>query len=418
MLRFFKMKAIMKKLILFAMLGLFFSAPVPAEAQILDKITKKVKRKADRKVDQKIDKTIDKGFEEAEEEMKKEKEEGIEKEEEATKDRKIKEQGQQADAQEPVLNWSKYDFVPGDKVLFEDNLTGEENGEFPSRWDLVRGTVENASFGGENIIMFRDGSPMIIPYLKNREQDYLPDIFTIEFDLYMNNHNWFEVFFYDKKNQKAPSGDKILQVNYHEMTVYPVNSRLPDNASIENKWAHIAIAYTRGKLKAYIDETRLINIPHLEFDPIGVSLYAYHASDKNKFYIKNVRIAEGGVKYYDQVLQDGKIIANGIRFDTGKATLKPESMGVINEIVKLMQQYPEIKFSVEGHTDSDGDDTSNMKLSEERAITVANTMVKLGIQKERLSTKGIGETTPIDTNDTPEGKANNRRVEFVKIEIK
>jgi outer membrane protein OmpA-like peptidoglycan-associated protein len=408
----------MKKLILFIILGLFIQAPVPAEAQILKDITKKVKKKAERKADQKIDKTIDKGFEEAEEEMKKEKEEGIEKEEEATKDSKVEEQGQQTDAQEPVLNWSKYDFVPGDKVLFEDNLVGEENGEFPSRWDLVRGTVENAEFGGENIIMFRGGNPKIIPYLKDREQDYLPDVFTIEFDLYVNNVNSFEVFFFDEKNQRQPAKHRTLIINSTGLRLHKVGSYIPDNGSIENKWAHIAVAYTKGKFKAYIDETRLINIPHLEFEPTGIALRAYSASDKYKFYVKNFRLAEGGVKYYDQVMQDGKIIASGIRFDTGKATLKPESMGVINEIVKLMNKYPEIKFSVEGHTDSDGNDTSNMKLSEERAMTVANTMVKLGISEERLSTKGFGETTPMDTNDTPEGKANNRRVEFVKIEIK
>ncbi len=113
-------------------------------------------------------------------------------------------------------------------------------------------------------------------------------------------------------------------------------------------------------------------------------------------------------------MQDGKIIATGIRFDTGKATLKPESMGIINEIIKFMQDHPELNFSVEGHTDSDGDDSSNLVLSEERAKTVMNTMVRLGISADRLSTKGLGESAPMDTNGTPEGKANNRRVEFVK----
>ena len=81
----------------------------------------------------------------------------------------------------------------------------------------------------------------------------------------------------------------------------------------------------------------------------------------------------------------------------------------------MMQDHPDLKFSVEGHTDSDGDDANNLKLSEERAKTVMNTMIKLGISADRLSTKGFGESVPIDTNSSPEGKANNRRVEFVKI---
>jgi len=299
-------------------------------------------------------------------------------------------------------------------VIFEDNLIGEENGEFPSRWDLVNGTTENAEFGGEPIIMLRGGQPEIIPYMKNSESDYLPEVFTVEFDLYVNNHNAFQVFFYDRKNQRASSDFRDLDIRYNRMTLHPASSRIPDNGSIENRWAHIAIAYTNGKFKAYIDETRLINIPRLAFDPMGISLRAYHGSDKYKFYIKNIRIAKGGVKYYDRVLQDGKIVATGIRFDVNKATLKPESMGVINNIVSLMQDHPELKFSVEGHTDSDGDEASNQTLSEARANTVMNTLVTLGISAERLSAKGWGESTPMDTNETPEGKANNRRVEFVR----
>jgi OOP family OmpA-OmpF porin len=140
-----------------------------------------------------------------------------------------------------------------------------------------------------------------------------------------------------------------------------------------------------------------------------------HASTKTPYYIKNIRIANGGVKYYDRFLQDGKIIANGIRFDVNKATLKPESMGVINEIAALMNEHPEINFSVEGHTDSDGDDAFNQTLSEQRAETVVSTLKKLGIDGSRMTSKGWGESKPIDSNATSEGKANNRRVEFVKI---
>lgn len=133
------------------------------------------------------------------------------------------------------------------------------------------------------------------------------------------------------------------------------------------------------------------------------------------YFIKNIRIAKGGVKYYDRVLQDGKIIANGIRFDVNKTTLRPESMGPINKIFALMQKKPELKFSVEGHTDADGDDSKNQTLSEGRAKTVMDKLIEMGIGADRLSSKGWGESKPIAGNDTPEGKANNRRVEFVVV---
>jgi len=132
-------------------------------------------------------------------------------------------------------------------------------------------------------------------------------------------------------------------------------------------------------------------------------------------YIKNFRIAKGGVKYYDRVLSEGKIIVNGIKFDVNKATLKPESMGPINKIYQLMHKNPDINFSVEGHTDSDGNDTNNQTLSEARGKSVMNKLIEMGISENRLKSNGFGESKPIDNNTTAEGKANNRRVEFVKF---
>ncbi len=399
----------MKKLLLLGLFGLFLSAPAPAEAQVL----KKLKKKVEKKVDKEIDKTLDT--------TKKEKDttkiDSIQGNKKGEKKGGVTDKGdgqQQTEASELTLNWSKYDFVPGDKVIFEDNLENEENGEFPSRWDLVDGTTENAQFGGENIIMFRGGAPKIIPYLKNPEIDYLPEVFTVEFDLYLNNPNSFQVYFYDYKNQRKSTDFRALDIRYNGLSLSPASSRIPNKGTIQDQWAHIAIAYTNGKMKAYINETRLINIPHLAFDPMGITLYAYSASDQYKFYVKNFRIAEGGVKFYDRFLQDGKIVSNGIRFDVGKASLLPESMGVINEIYDLLAEHPEVKVSVEGHTDSDGDFDMNQQLSDDRAMTVMNQLVAMGIAKDRLISKGFGESKPMDTNDSPEGKANNRRVEFVK----
>lgn len=325
----------------------------------------------------------------------------------------VEKEAQLTENKAPMLVWSKYDFVPGDKIIFEDNQLGEENGEFPSRWDLVQGTVENADFGGDKIIMFRGGAPTIIPYLKNSNIDYLPEVFTVEFDLYLPS-NSLNVYFYDRKNQQAPRGVTSLDISTEGMRMSPASSNLPGGKNIAKKWSHIAVAYTSGKLKAYIDDTRLINIPHLAFDPTGITFHVYHANDNNRTYIKNIRIAEGGVKYYDRFLQDGKIVSNGIRFDVGQATLRPESMGVLNEIYKMLSEHPDIKVSIEGHTDSDGDEQLNLKLSQDRAQTVLKQLEGMGISATRLSSKGFGESKPVDRNDTPEGKASNRRVEFIK----
>ena len=324
-----------------------------------------------------------------------------------------------ADVEAPsgVLNWAKYDFVPGDRVIFEDDLMNEENGEFPSRWDLSSGVAEVAQLDGENVIMLRGGQPTIVPYLEHSDQDYLPDVFTIEFDVYFGGTSgWMKMWLYDRKNQERPHGDQSsISISYNDMEVFNSKSSYPDKSVRRNRWIHIAVAYTSGKFKAYMDDTRLINIPRLDVNPTGITLYSYHASDANPIYFKNIRIASGGVKYYDRVLQDGKIVANGIRFDVGKSTIRPESMGIINEVVAMMKEHPDLKFSVEGHTDSDGNDDFNMQLSQKRAQAVMEEMVKLGIAGDRLQAKGWGETRPVTGNASPEDKANNRRVEFIKL---
>jgi outer membrane protein OmpA-like peptidoglycan-associated protein len=412
----------MKYSVIFSVIiALLFCFSPEVQAQIKNPV-KKAKEEGVDRTNRGVDNVIDKGYDKLEEgignllKKKKDKkaEDGEGPEEDAGSGRQDESGTAGRKKADPVLSWSKYDFVPGDKVIYEDNLIGEENGEFPSRWDLFDGSVEIAVLDGENVIMFREYGSTIVPYMKDPESDYLPDIFTVEFDAFIP-HDHIQVYLFDDKNQNAPAGHKQLYIMGYGMELSPASSDLPGGENLENSWIHVAIAYTSGKLKAYINETRLINIPRLSYDPTGISIRALHAGEESHYYIKNIRIAEGGVKYYDRFMQDGKIIANGIRFDVNKATLKPESMGVINEIATLMKEHPEVSFSVEGHTDSDGDGSFNQTLSEQRAGTVVEALKRLGIDGSRMTSKGWGESKPLDNNATPEGKANNRRVEFVKI---
>ncbi len=413
----------------------------PAEAQLWKKLRdhakKKIEREAERRSQRRIDRKIDKTFDEAEgvidgKKKSKKKKSPAKKHRNATN----KSQGENGYTENgtphtkkgtkkkhtPKVVWSKFDFVPGDEVIFEDAPSPmEENGEFPSRWDLISGQVEIAEVDGETVIMFLDGGS-IVPYLKNANEDYLPDVFTIEFDFYRpKDGNRLSFYLKDRKNQRS-SEDQ-------EFEVFPWRVDAPDIGYVNHPerdynyckngcWTHISLAYTKGKLKVYIDDTRVVNVPHYKYNPTGFTFNPYFASakDNQAFYAKNFRIAKGGVKYYDRVLQDGKIIVNGIRFDVGKTTLKPESMGPINKIYELMSKKSNLKFSVEGHTDSDGDDDSNQTLSEGRAKVVMEKLIEMGISKDRLSSKGWGESKPIAGNDTPEGKANNRRVEFIVIQ--
>jgi len=275
---------------------------------------------------------------------------------------------------------------------------------------------------GENVIMFLSTSSYIVPYLKNSNEDYLSDVFTLELDVWFakghSTANRLWIYLGDQKNyNRSGAAHTALIVMPHSLEFgesekdYPGTENIGWTVEREGSWKHISIAYTKGKYKAYFNDTRLINVPHLDVNPTGITI----ESSNDNMYIKNIRIAKGGVKYYDRVLTDGKIIVNGIKFDVNKATLKPESMGPINKIYKLMQKDQSLNFSVEGHTDSDGDDASNLTLSKARGKAVMDKLISMGISADRLKSAGFGENKPIDNNSTPEGKANNRRVEFVKF---
>jgi len=425
-----------------------------ANAQFnLEKAVKKTQKKTERKIENRINKRIDNGIDKSLDKA----EEGIDdavksddnkttstksetvsktKDESssgnATTEKKTKAQENTQTIQDTiksatVLQWAKYDFVPGTEILFEDDFRGERNGEFPSRWDITKGTVEMAQFGDDMVVYFRKTNPngpdAIMPYLKNRTSDYLPDEFTIEFDCYFYNkkaeNKTYYLFLYDSKNQiKIMSPSKPIRVEFNKVTYDHVGDTYPGQNEMKPiaGWRHVAISFNKRALKGYLDDTRLMNIPNIEFNPTGIMLSAGNVSGSGSNpIIKNVRIAKGAVPLYDKFLVNGKFITTGIKFDVNKASIKPESMGTINYIVKMMQDHPELRFSVEGHTDNDGDDAANLKLSEARSKTVVGEMVKLGIEKTRFTSKGLGESKPMAGNDTPEGKAQNRRVEFVKF---
>lgn len=114
-----------------------------------------------------------------------------------------------------------------------------------------------------------------------------------------------------------------------------------------------------------------------------------------------------------ELIETGKAILY-INFDSGKSTIKKESLPIINQIVEMMNQAKDIKLSIEGHTDSDGSSESNLKLSEQRAKAVVDAIINTGIDKSRLTSAGFGEDKPIADNKTEEGKSKNRRVELIK----
>ena len=328
--------------------------------------------------------------------------------------------------------YAKSDFVPGDEIIFEDLLVGEKLGEFPSMWDLKEGNAEIVSVGGENAIHMSKET-LIMPYMK--EKDYLPEEFTIEFDLYVpchkerggkdiaTNNNRYDI---ELLNAAGKVVFQAYWYNAWKTFGEPMNigwtwqnggSGSDGEADVlfnQSDFNHIAISFNKRALKFYINGIRIANIPRCDA-PTRFQIYSYQGEAHEERFIKNVRIAKGAVPLYDRMMSDGKFITYGITFDVGKSTIKPESMGEINRIVQLMTENPDLKFSVEGHTDSTGNATSNQTLSEQRSQAIVAKLVELGIAQDRLTAVGKGQNSPIADNNTDEGRAKNRRVEFVKM---
>ena len=122
------------------------------------------------------------------------------------------------------------------------------------------------------------------------------------------------------------------------------------------------------------------------------------------------------LQLYDALEADGRVAIRNILFDTNSATIQPESAPVLEQIATMMRQHLELKLMVEGHTDEEGDFDWNMELSADRAVSVKAYLVEnFGIEADRMRTMGLGPTQPVDSNDTEEGRQQNRRVELVKI---
>ena len=124
-------------------------------------------------------------------------------------------------------------------------------------------------------------------------------------------------------------------------------------------------------------------------------------------------IRSKGIK--DEMSSKGFADIYGIYFDFGSSDLKDESKPVIAEIVSYLNENPDVKIIIEGHTDNVGSETSNQKLSENRAKSVMDGLTKSGINKERLSIKGYGSTNPVSDNNSETGRAQNRRVTIRKV---
>ena len=344
---------------------------------------------------------------------------------------------------------AKSDFKRGGTVFFHDELKGEQMGEFPSKWDLLSGSeVEVVNIKGVNAIKMEGGR--IQPLME--EKFYLPEEFTIEFDVLsqpaQEGSGWDATLnIVLKAEEGADAFDIRTSVETHTLNnpsggYYGIGwgwgARNPNDDTIDgepgtatiarvfkkNDWNHIAISFNKRAFKMYLNYERIVNIPNMK-QPRSWYMEGYSDSKKG-VYVTNIVMAKGAVELYERnatdyssvvekaIVETGKFVTNNILFETGKATLKPESMEEIQKVADYMKKNPGARFEVQGHTDNSGSDKVNDPLSQERAEAVVKALEGLGVDPFNLRPVGKGSHEPVADNGTEAGRAQNRRVEFIK----
>ena len=323
--------------------------------------------------------------------------------------------------------WANYEFVPGERILFAEDFTNDTVGDFPRRLELVKGNWEIVEWQGRRLLRHTGPrhSAFRVPL-----PETLPERFTIELEVHFPhpNHRLAVV----TQAPPGPSPRPVLSTlagNYVQISPgggtgvsAPHNKGIEavtqTKGSIDTELTPIRVMADRRYVKVYVNEQRVANVPNAEL-PRGDALYVeniYSASDKDPMYLGAIRVAAGGRNLYDTLEAEGRVSTQGIYFATNSDRIRPESTPTLKEIGDMLKAHPNLRLSIEGHTDAAGEDAYNQQLSERRAAAVKAYLVQsYGVDANRLETTGHGESKPVGDNATPEGRQQNRRVELVKL---
>lgn len=309
--------------------------------------------------------------------------------------------------------WVNYDFVPGDKPIFVDDFSSDNVGDFPRRLAFESGNMEVAEWNGARWLRATSSGSKFAIVLP----DTLPDRYTLEFDYAggdRGSSELLQVGFSDSSNaQKLHFTPPLTTSPSAGIEGVAITNLAESDSAVR----HARLMVDGHYAKVYVGSQRVSNVPNAELGKSdSVSFTVELASPQKPVFIGNIRLAAGGRDLYDALAKDGHVATHGILFGVGSATIRPESTPTLEEIGDMLKKHPELELEIDGHTDNAGNASANQKLSEARAEAVKSYLVSTyKVNAARLSAKGFGAAKPVASNDTPEGRQQNRRVELVKM---
>ncbi len=334
--------------------------------------------------------------------------------------------------------YSKYDFVPGEKIVVADDFSQDEVGDFPAKWNTnASGEIVTVAGTTGRWLKFTRAGFFLPEYIPE-----LPDNFTLEFDLLVDPQfnggfalNTSLVQLTDLKRPEVwQSSANVLTFTTHPASsaggVSAITTRQDGTSAAANQVqvpnllatrgtpVHISVWRQRQRVRVYMNQEKVWDIPRAiaasaKFN--SILFFIPGGCGNCEYYVSNLRVATGAPDVRNKVVTEGKWVSHGILFDVNSDRIKGESYGSLKEIATVLTENADMKVQIVGHTDSDGDDKSNLDLSRRRAAAVKTALsTQFAIDAARMDTDGKGEGEPVDKNDTPAGKANNRRVEFIR----
>jgi outer membrane protein OmpA-like peptidoglycan-associated protein len=420
-----------------------------SEAQFLDKIKKKteekIKNEGEKRVDKKIDEGVKKGYDEVEKSVEstgddsKDGKQDSTKSNKNTKDNNVKNNkeneisSQDSGSETQFSSSTKYDFVPGDKIILYDDFSQDAVGDFPALWTTnTAGEINTISIAPGNWFNLNstDGN-----YFLLKDIDF-PKNFIIEFDIVPKKTGGriaAGLLLYGESKRKEMdnnpnpgNGGIMISIEKQNWNTWgyktgeneKITGKSDVNPVVAEKVNHVIIWVQGRRVRVYHQQAKVLDMPTNIYDGVKLSRLCFRLSRGASCgsYISNLRITDASPDMRSKLLTEGKLVSYGIYFDVNKDIVKSESYGTLKEISTVLNENPNVKIKIVGHTDSDGDDKSNLDLSKRRAASVKNVLVKdFSIDETRIETDGKGESQPIAKNDNAVNKALNRRVEFIKL---